>query len=338
MVCLLAVATVKDPLERQVAKPTRESCGLLRISDRIACLGAAVLVAYIDEIGEPGAFVSKEHKRFKTSPAFGYAGFVIDESRIRDFGALFVREKGTLFAGQIPEGEPIGRWERKGSDLFSRDAWERYPAQIRVFRGLVSQLKRMGGKLFYYADEKQIGTENQVRFTREQREQHAMQEMVNRLCTHAYKEGRKLIILMDQVNEKQRREHVARMYAHIFSRSQERQEMLAAVEPPMHLDSELSSGIQFADWVAAAVSRAIDCQLIADSKFTWVGDALYRPMGGVFTHESKLHLFQRSVPDLRQRDIFSSSRPVIAQPLAGRMSPDDIRKMQKVRDASQVGR
>ena len=35
-----------------------------------------MLIAYIDEVGEAGAFISKDHKRFKISPAFGYAGFV----------------------------------------------------------------------------------------------------------------------------------------------------------------------------------------------------------------------------------------------------------------------
>ena len=36
-----------------------------------------MLIAYIDEVGEAGAFISKDHKRFNTSPVFGYAGFVI---------------------------------------------------------------------------------------------------------------------------------------------------------------------------------------------------------------------------------------------------------------------
>ena len=38
-----------------------------------------MLIAYIDEVGEAGALISKNHKRFKTSPVFGYAGFVVPE-------------------------------------------------------------------------------------------------------------------------------------------------------------------------------------------------------------------------------------------------------------------
>lgn len=34
-----------------------------------------MLVAYLDEVAEAGAFVSKTHKNYNGSPAFGYAGF-----------------------------------------------------------------------------------------------------------------------------------------------------------------------------------------------------------------------------------------------------------------------
>lgn len=37
------------------------------------------------------------------------------------------------------------------------------------------------------------------------------------------------------------------MYAHILGRSSEHKEMRRIIEPPMHLDSELSTNIQFAD-------------------------------------------------------------------------------------------
>ena len=37
--------------------------------------GGQMLVAYLDEVAEAGAFVSKTHKNYNGSPAFGYAGF-----------------------------------------------------------------------------------------------------------------------------------------------------------------------------------------------------------------------------------------------------------------------
>ena len=44
-----------------------------------------MLIAYIDEVGEAGAYVSKTHKRYNTSPAFGYAGFILPADSVRDF-------------------------------------------------------------------------------------------------------------------------------------------------------------------------------------------------------------------------------------------------------------
>ena len=41
-----------------------------------------MLIAYIDEVGEAGAFISKDHKRFKISPVFGYADFVVPEQHV----------------------------------------------------------------------------------------------------------------------------------------------------------------------------------------------------------------------------------------------------------------
>ena len=46
-----------------------------------------MLVAYLDEVAEAGAFVSKTHKNYNGSPAFGYAGFE-DAGYRRKRGAL----------------------------------------------------------------------------------------------------------------------------------------------------------------------------------------------------------------------------------------------------------
>lgn len=73
-----------------------------------------MLLAYIDEIGEPGAFVSRQDARFNTSPAFGYAGFIIPEQRARDFGSVFAEQKRTLFKNEIKKADHPGRWEKKG--------------------------------------------------------------------------------------------------------------------------------------------------------------------------------------------------------------------------------
>lgn len=78
----------------------------------------------------------------------------------------------------------------------------------------------------------------------------------------------------------------------------------------MHVDSVLSSNIQFADWVCAVATRAIDYQVIEDTRYRWVPAQLSRSLRMNFTHESKLHLWHKSVPDFNNSDILRSSRPL----------------------------
>lgn len=290
-----------------------------------------MLLAYLDEIGEPGAYISKEHPRFNTNPVFGYAGFVIPETTARNFGTQFTQEKRRQFANELTNEEHPARWERKGSLIFTPDAWSDYGSQIRIFRGLVRTLGKLGGKVFYYADQKEKGTEKQVTLSRQNREMRAMQETINRLCRFANGQNSRILIMMDQINEKERAEQVSAGYSHIFARSKEFPEMEAAVEPPMHIDSSLSSNIQFADWIAAAVSRAIDYQLEPDSRYSWIPEALSEHMRHQITHESKLHLWQSSIPDLHHSKVFYRRRPVLDRVASGSMSEEDLAKLEKIK-------
>lgn len=268
-------------------------------------------LAYIDEVGETGAFVGHDDRRYNTSAAFGYAGFVIPAESARRFGAIFQREKRTLFRREIEAAEHPGRWERKGAEVFRPQTWERYPEQIRVFNGLVRRLRDLDGRLFYYADEKPLGTPRQTALDPPARETAAMRETLNRLARNADGQHKNLMVLIDQINERTRSERLPVMYSHILGRAEDHPEMRRIIEPPMHVDSVLSANIQFADWVAACVSRAIDYQLVVDSRQRWVVDPRAFPtMHSAFTHESKLHLWQRAVADLNNSDIFDRARRV----------------------------
>lgn len=98
------------------------------------------------------------------------------------------------------------------------------------------------------------------------------------------------------------------MYAHMFSRAGDFEEMKRIVEPPMHIDSAVNSNIQFADWVAACVSRAIDYQLIEKSEFEWIVGGKVDAVRGAFTYNSKVPLWKRSVVDIHHTDLFNRER------------------------------
>ena len=291
-----------------------------------------MLLAYIDEIGETGAFVSRSDPRFNTSPAFGYAGFVIPQESARQFGAYFTEQKRVLFRSEIEKAEHPGRWEAKGASIFRRDTDSTFPQQIRVFNALVKNVKSLGGSLFYYADEKPIGTPGQTRLDTNDRETAAMREALNRLARHADTNGRNVMVIIDQINEKSRAERLPKMYSHILGRASDFPEMRRIIEPPMHVDSVLSSNIQFADWIAACVTRAIEYQLIVDSPYQWVTSTQnLNGLHGAFTRESKVHLHYRALADLNHYDIFHRERPLHPKPsgqlLGSGLDPTVFRRM-----------
>ena len=297
-----------------------------------------MLLAYIDETGEPGAYVGPEHSRYRTSAAFGYAGFVVPEVAVRNVGARFQREKSTLFSTEIGELEHPGRWERKGARIFRPQTLDSFPQQFRVFNGIVGYLRGKGGVLFYYADEKPVGTPKQTGLDPAARESQAMAETLNRLARYADRRNDHLLVMIDQINEKTRVERLSSMYGHIFSRAVDYPEMRRIVEPPMHIDSKLSANIQFADWIAACVTRAIDYQLVRTSRHQWVtDDKLFSSLGGAFTYESKLHLYNRSLTDIHHSRLFDRSRPLYPRPdgqlLGSSIDPDVARKMRGIAES-----
>lgn len=298
-------------------------------------------LAYIDEVGETGAFVSKTDARYNTSPAFGYAGYVVPAAHARRFGQWFTEEKRRVFATEIAASEHPAQWERKGASIFRKTTLEKYPQQIRVFNGLVRRLRSMGGNLFYYVNEKPIGTPRQTHLDTSSREAAAMRETLNRLARFADGQGDHLLVMLDQVNEKQRIERMPAMYAHLFSRATEFPEMKRLLEPPMHLDSAVSANIQFADWVAACVGRAVDYQLLETSEFGWIAGRSVEAVRGAFTNESKLHLWHRSIGDLHHSEIFMPGRalyPVVrGQRLGASMPIEALRRLRGARQSKGRG-
>ena len=195
----------------------------------------AVLLAYIDEVGEPGAFVSPDHKKYHTSAAFGYAGFIIPEDAARDFGARFAWERNTLFRSEVAAAKHQGRWERKGASIFRSTTPERCPQQLRVFNALVKYVRAQKGMLFYYVDEKPLGTPRQTHLNSDVCEAQAMEECLNRLARHADGRHENILVMIDQINEKTRAGRLPKMYSHILGRANQHPEMRRIVEPPCTL-------------------------------------------------------------------------------------------------------
>lgn len=166
-----------------------------------------------------------------------------------------------------------------------------------------------------------------------------MQETLNRIARHADHQDAHVMVMIDQINEKTRAERLPNMYGHILARASDFPEMKRIIEPPMHVDSVLSSNIQFADWIAAFVTRSIDYQLISESLYSWVTEAKRVPAArGACTHELKLHLHRRSVPDMNHSEVLRSTRSLYPTPagqlLSAGVDPATLRKIRGIAEAS----
>lgn len=247
-----------------------------------------MLIAYLDEFGHVGPYIEHGHPKFGQHPVFGYAGFIAPAAAVRSVGAEFKRRKTQLFKTEIDKCAIPAQWERKGSEYFTTGSITKRPEQIRVFNGLIRFLQSQGGILFYYGDEKARGTLKQTGQGPTGVMEQTLRETINRICTYADSKDEDVLILMDSFTDKTRQELAAKMYAHIYSRK--RTEMKRIVEAPLHIESKLNAGIQFADWICALISRASHFQLVKESEFDWASTHFQGSLQGGFTYESKLHL------------------------------------------------
>ena len=146
-----------------------------------------MLLTYIDEIGSRTEYVSKDHPKYNTSPAFGYAGFIIPDDKAREFGAYFVSIRNRLYTYKL------------------------YPQNIKYFMKLVNKLNYLGGKIFYFVKEKPRGTfpeinksldyryskrdEGGLRQWMDDMHDFIMRQVLNRLARHAVASDENIMVM-----------------------------------------------------------------------------------------------------------------------------------------------
>ena len=106
--------------------------------------------AYLDEFGHIGPYVSRRDRRYKDSPVFGLAGFVLASEVVRGFGTWFFRRKCELLEFEINRsGKHPALWEEKRASLYIVKNVTRY-AELRNFTNrLFNKIEALGGFVFY---------------------------------------------------------------------------------------------------------------------------------------------------------------------------------------------
>ena len=107
-------------------------------------------IAYLDEFGYIGPFVSREHPHHNTSPVFGLGGFVLPSSKVRAFATWFYQLKCNLLQFEIDrDGIPAYQWEKKGAALYTTTNVLKYRELRNATFRLMNRIERDGGMVFY---------------------------------------------------------------------------------------------------------------------------------------------------------------------------------------------
>ena len=109
-----------------------------------------IYIAYLDEFGHVGPYVSRSDPRHNDSPVFGFAGLLMPVEEVRAFGTWFFQRKRELLGFEIRRsGKHPAVWEKKGSSLYRVANLRRYP-QLRKLTGrLLTRIERAGGRVVY---------------------------------------------------------------------------------------------------------------------------------------------------------------------------------------------
>lgn len=270
-----------------------------------------MLLAYLDEFGHVGPFLSVDHEKFNDHPAYGYAGFVIPASKVRKFGGEFEFLKESLLSWEIKRAKAHPRrWEKKGSALLSVVNNTKYGPEInRTLARLSKRLNVLGGKVVFWGQMKPVGLESETNESSSDRNVHALIQVVRNLCKYADKLDQDLMIFLDSVDSKPRLEAVSAIAGFIYKQSDPA--LGRVLEVPMQLDSKYYGTTQYADWICALISRASLFHLTDDNRFEWAPASLRAGIGDVVDrstiqvrNEKQANL---TIASLRRDDRYSHS-------------------------------
>lgn len=208
-------------------------------------------IAYLDEFGHVGPYVSREDPRHNDSPVFGLAGFIMPVEKVRGFGTWFYQRKCDLLDYEIRRsGEHPAVWEKKGSSLYTVTNVTRYPELRQATFRMLNKIGGLGGRTFYYGIRK---TADPAAHDANAMYLSVLSEATRRLdafCREDHSSPVRFLLALDE--HPQRAELVASVARDMYGGDEPRRQL---VEPPFQLESHRYQTLQAADWIAGLVGR-----------------------------------------------------------------------------------
>jgi len=244
-----------------------------------------MMFVYLDDFGHVGPYFERAHPKFNTSPVYGFAGFALPEEQVRPFSSFFLQLKQYVCANDLRVAqEEAARWEKKGTNLFTRKAVEKYVNVREAGFRLIYEIRMRGGFIFYHGREKVRGRcdlhPNGLKTT-------VLSHTIRKIDTICTRHKTRFAIVLDQ-DEAKVQLLTAAQKTMFGSRP-----CRALVCPPFEVESHLDQNMQAADWVASIVGKLwsqrldpigfADCEIY--NKYYW--ERLHRVAHGSSVDKSE---------------------------------------------------
>ena len=208
-------------------------------------------MAYLDEFGHIGPFVSRTDETFKESPVFGLAGYIIPLNQVRPFGTWFYQLKCRLLQWEIHRsGKHPAEWEKKGAALYTVKNVEKYQELRKATNRIINEIQGVGGKTFYVGLKKTHPPEKANANALYHAVLAEALKRLNDFCEHDAPEESRFLLALDEHDQRHQLLTTAsiKMYGGA-------QPMRHLIEPPFQIESHRYQTMQAADWLAGLVGR-----------------------------------------------------------------------------------
>lgn len=214
-----------------------------------------MFIAFLDEFGHIGPFVSRADPKHKTNPIFGIGGFVLPQERVRDLSMWFYKVKTTLFHKEIAASQKHPSvWEKKGNTVFTNSNLRNANIKRAGMR-LISTITDYGGNIFYYGREKYQKPDecnSSGLYTT------CMAKTISSLDNYCEFKGANLLIIMDQHDDR------LKLFASATKTMFGNNKAKRLIEPPLHVESHLYNTVQAADWMCTLLGRLWAFRVLAE--------------------------------------------------------------------------
>lgn len=205
-------------------------------------------IAYLDEFGHIGPFISRNDKQHNTSPVFGLGGIVLPHDQARHIATFMLQLKEGMLARDLAKaGVPAHSWEKKGSELITTRNIRKYVHVREGVRRLLNEVRVSGGKIFFYGREK---FQNPADSRANGLYKTVLAHSIRGIDNFCIRQKDQFLIIMDQHSG--RRQWMETAAKTMFDRKSPARCM---IEPPFEVESHLYQTIQVADWVATLLGR-----------------------------------------------------------------------------------